>query len=1107
MKADLTRLTFDPAKHYRGVHQQQGRVQLDSDWNEQAALVSHRIETETLDVIGHCGAPLHDDGFRLVSGFAELTPAEAARPGNAPLNPAPGASELLLTAGRFYAGGVLVVNERLVRVAAQPELPSSAELTASGLPAPLLPTAAGSYLAYLDVWPRHRTALEDSSLREIALGGPDTATRTKNSWQVKFLSVPNGSTCATTLPAWDALTKPALGTLSAEALQAPSTNSPCIVEPGSGYRRLENQLYRVEVHQGGATLAQTTFKWSRDNGSVVARWVGKQAGSLDLQVENTGRDKVLGLDANQWVELTDDTREELGQPGLFVQIDTVEGDIVRLRAPHLAASEIAKFPRHPKLRRWEGRPGAAGQWIDPEGNAKALSTAAGAPGLFELEDGVAVRFGAGSFRTGDYWLIPARTARPQIDWPAVPGTTTPAKLPPHGVPHHFCKLAVVTVPSTGGAPTVADCRPLFPPLTELTSLFYVGGDAQSATPNPALPATVQLPPLPLPLEVGVANGEHPVAGARIRFTVTSGGGALSAVGLGADGTLLTGPDGVARVNWALRNSDPAGAQAAGHRVTAELIDPAATRVHLPVVFHATLLTAAKVAYDPAKCDDMKAVPVVTVQDALDFLCARKDDAAECCLTVGERDGRPGDFPSLKEAFAALASAVKKSSVPAVCLSLLPGEHRLEQALTLQLDKSTVFKLDGCNHAARLVLSAPFHLIHFSSVVIRDLGIEIEEEGHLRFEECSLVTLANNLVRGHSTALSLLSFASIGRLHAFNNIIQARPTQSAELAAFLPATPEIKRYFATATYSESKALVAEITETYTALPLAKRVETAALITKKVEAAKSILPSGEINSYLDLAETIADPARGALEEKLEKIRRLETERRALDYLNIKFDRDEGEITATVPPTATPPSTPPVSTVPPPSTTPATPTPKKPAAQPLAVALLLEDFAANVTLSENHITGQLRYLDDGLGKGPLAPSDLKRLDGLIRKKALQLTAARGFLRLRGNTIGRVAWGDAFADELREATAAGDGSIRLWAGAQLTDNRFLETENFLAARILTLSGNQFAGGEDPSGGILLAARGVLSGNISDDITFFHNFIIERSGAANLALDLQPPL
>jgi len=39
MKADLTRDTFNPAKHYSRVMMQQGRVAVDADWNEQASIL------------------------------------------------------------------------------------------------------------------------------------------------------------------------------------------------------------------------------------------------------------------------------------------------------------------------------------------------------------------------------------------------------------------------------------------------------------------------------------------------------------------------------------------------------------------------------------------------------------------------------------------------------------------------------------------------------------------------------------------------------------------------------------------------------------------------------------------------------------------------------------------------------------------------------------------------------------------------------------------------------------------------------------------------------------------------------------------------------------
>ena len=42
-----------------------------------------------------------------------------------------------------------------------------------------------SYQIYLDVWERLITCLEDDSIREVALNGPDTAARTQVVWQVR----------------------------------------------------------------------------------------------------------------------------------------------------------------------------------------------------------------------------------------------------------------------------------------------------------------------------------------------------------------------------------------------------------------------------------------------------------------------------------------------------------------------------------------------------------------------------------------------------------------------------------------------------------------------------------------------------------------------------------------------------------------------------------------------------------------------------------------------------------------------------------------------------------------------------------------------------------
>src|SRR5215831_14048369 len=91
MKADLTRSTFRKEKHYTGVRMQQGRVQLDADWNEQVDIDSHLDETTRTDVIGRCGVPVHDAGFA-VSVLSD-------------------SGDVAVSPGRAYVDGILCENE------------------------------------------------------------------------------------------------------------------------------------------------------------------------------------------------------------------------------------------------------------------------------------------------------------------------------------------------------------------------------------------------------------------------------------------------------------------------------------------------------------------------------------------------------------------------------------------------------------------------------------------------------------------------------------------------------------------------------------------------------------------------------------------------------------------------------------------------------------------------------------------------------------------------------------------------------------------------------------------------------------------------------------
>jgi hypothetical protein len=415
MKGDFSRWSFNRPKHYHGVLKQQGRVDLDADWNEQGAITSHRIEAEAIDVIGPSGAPAGDAGFLLT-----------------PVN---NGTSLTIAKGRAYVDGILCENEQDLPINAQPDLPGFQ-----------LPTASGTYLAYLEVWLRHVTALDDQAIAEEALGGPDTCTRARTLWQVKLLPASQlGSkiTCSTPVPAWAAST----GSLKAQAQPNPSNTDPCIIPATAGYQSLENQLYRVEIHDPGDISSGTvTFKWSRDNGSVVTSWTA-QSGN-NLTVTSVGPDSVLGLAAGQWVEATDDTHELNFQPGTLAQITNVEGLSLTINQPAVPIA-ISSFPLNPKIRRWDSPglvPASRNNWIN-------------------LENGVQVQFGSGTYATGDYWLIPARTLTANIDWPVDP-SSNPVFQPPRGIERHYCPLAILQFDGKTWSVT-STCLPIFDPITSI----------------------------------------------------------------------------------------------------------------------------------------------------------------------------------------------------------------------------------------------------------------------------------------------------------------------------------------------------------------------------------------------------------------------------------------------------------------------------------------------------------------------------------------------------------------------------------------------------------------------------------------------------------------
>ncbi|MDD5094282.1 MAG: DUF6519 domain-containing protein [Dehalococcoidia bacterium] len=448
MKGDFTRFTHDPVKHYSGVLKQQGRVDLDADWNEYVQIQSYLAQIETRDVIGCCGVPnSHPRGFKIerVSG-EKLTPEELKEEAASRKKDR---SRLKVNPGRIYVDGLLCESDR-----------------AQVLPNP---REAGVYLAYLDVWQRHITFVEDPDLPEIALGGVDTTTRVKTEWQVRFANVSDKvkqghldcKPFACSKNPWEPIEAVSTGRLAAKAEEAEGEELLCKVQDQAGYRGLENRLYRVEIHSGGED-GHATFKWSRDNGAVVfpVKEMKVQGSKSTITLKQAGKDDVLTLHIGDWVEVLGDKTDLALKSGTMAQVASESDGTDIAKGIVVLMTDLSAHQKegHLKIRRW-----------DQKENSKTHLNS-GVIKVKEdewtpLESGVEVCFKSGAYQVGDYWMIPARTKVRDVLWPETDGQ--PDFVFRHGVEHHYCALALIEFDGrTWGEPR--DCRHLFPPLTEVT---------------------------------------------------------------------------------------------------------------------------------------------------------------------------------------------------------------------------------------------------------------------------------------------------------------------------------------------------------------------------------------------------------------------------------------------------------------------------------------------------------------------------------------------------------------------------------------------------------------------------------------------------------------
>jgi len=475
---DNSRFTFDPFKDYSGVVMEQGRVQLDSDWNEWLAELSRRIQAGTLDIMGRAVYPATTPyAFQIFASSSG------------------GKNTIDIGVGRMYVDGLLAENHGNPTTAVWD--PALAELSGSPQPPPsspvfidfgsqpynpgaTAPTTSGQYLAYLDVWLRPVTYLEDSALVDAAVG-VDTTGRLQTVWQVNLKPVPSGSgwTCGTPESGFDF---PRSSAQLSNGTVTSGPSGPCCLTTGTGYTGVENQFYRVEIHAPGVGGgANATVKWSRENASVQTGVTAITTGANSLgasasvlTVMSLGRDQVLGFNVGNWIEITNDTLQLNCLPGELYKIDSVD---VSSKTVTLTTMLSSTFPatslttnKNTRIIRWD----QSGKILKSDNSVYYDLDAPGSGGMpngfygipvptdgstLLLESGITVQFGlsspTGNYLSGDFWTFSARTADGSID--------RLADAPPRGIHHHYTALSIVTFGATTSA---TDCRSKWPPAGE-----------------------------------------------------------------------------------------------------------------------------------------------------------------------------------------------------------------------------------------------------------------------------------------------------------------------------------------------------------------------------------------------------------------------------------------------------------------------------------------------------------------------------------------------------------------------------------------------------------------------------------------------------------------
>jgi Family of unknown function (DUF6519) len=412
MGSDRARETYDETKQYRRVVQQQGRVVLEADTNEAQEIFAEEARRVVLDLVGPSGVPAGGDGYAIGVSSAATPPAGTGSGTTPAPNP-----DVTIGQGTFYLGGFRIHQG----VADLTYATQSGHDWVDGPPA--APTG-NLELVYLRLCEHEVSAVEDSTLLDPALGGPDTAQRVRLVRRVARYALPSsfeGDPAA----AFDELRAQwaGQGIVVDTADMRLARNARLEMSFGdNGYLGPDNQMIRVQIAKPAASATPPTeVLWAYDDASALYLVDTSSSSATDL-TKNTLQITPLPVDAahqplaGQCVEILlaaaslgagDFAAAKCGYVTTVTSADPGAGTIVVAALPPEATTTVGPL----FVRVWESclpfTAGASLSLLDRAGNdtgiGVTLSSTTTAP------DGPV---------PGDYWAFAVRAATPTDVYPA-----------------------------------------------------------------------------------------------------------------------------------------------------------------------------------------------------------------------------------------------------------------------------------------------------------------------------------------------------------------------------------------------------------------------------------------------------------------------------------------------------------------------------------------------------------------------------------------------------------------------------------------------------------------------------------------------------------------